>query len=468
MKGRTLFDKLWQMHRVQKLSVDTDLLYIDRIFLHERTGSVALRSLAQSGYAVRRPNRVFATMDHIVDTAPGRRGRARIPNGEEFIVATRESATAAGIALFDIGDPRQGIVHVVSPETGIALPGLTLVCPDSHTSTIGGLGALAWGIGSTEAEHALATATLAVRRPRQMRIFFDGVLRKGVSAKDLILYVIGRCGASGAMGHAVEFAGSAIRQMPVEGRLTLCNMAVEFGAWTGIIAPDETTIDYVKGRPFAPKGSAWDAAVADWRTLATDDDASFDRDIAFDASRVEPQVTWGTSPQHVVSIGDAVPSPADAPDSHTRAAMERALRYMGLTAGQRLRCLPIAGAFIGSCTNSRLSDLQDAASVLDGHKVAPGVQSICVPGSSAVKRAAEAEGLDRVFRDAGFEWHDSGCALCFHAGGKGFRPGDRIVSSTNRNFEGRQGPGTRTHLASPRTVAASAVLGRLGDAGELA
>ena len=468
MNGRTIFDKLWQTHRVQRLSDRTDLLYIDRIFLHERTGSIALRSLAQSGHVVRRPNSVFATMDHIVDTAPGREGRARIPNGEDFILATRDAAIAAGITLFDIGDPRQGIVHVVSAESGIALPGLTLVCPDSHTSTIGGLGALAWGIGSTEAEHALATATLAVRRPPQMRVSFDGLLHKGVTAKDLILYLIGRYSASGGLGHALEFAGPTVGRMPVEGRFTLCNMAVEFGAWTGIVAPDEVTIDYVEGRPFAPKGATLDAAVADWRKLASDDNATFDREIVVDAGCVGPQITWGTSPQQVVSLGDAVPSPENAPDRHSQEAMERALQYMGLCAGQKLRTLPIAGAFIGSCTNARLSDLRDAASVLDGRKVAPGVQAICVPGSSAVKRAAEMEGLDKIFRRAGFEWHQSGCALCFYAGGSGFKSGDRIVSSTNRNFEGRQGPGTRTHLASPSTVAASAVLGRIGDAGELA
>lgn len=468
MKNRTIIEKLWEAHRVAAVTDDNDLLYIDRIFLHERTGSVALRSLEASGYEVRRPDRVFATMDHIVDTRPGRNDSTLVPNGESFIRATRESARIAGITLFDIGDPRQGIVHVVSPESGIALPGLTVVCPDSHTGTLGGLGALAWGIGSTEAEHAMATQTLVVRRPRRMRVTFDGRLRDGVTAKDLILSLIGRYSASGAVGYAVEFAGTAVRQLPVEGRLTLCNMAVEFGAWTGVIAPDDATIEYVAGRPFAPTEKAWDAAVAAWRELASDSEAAFDREMAVDAGALGPQVTWGTSPQHVVATAEAVPDPGEAPDPEARIAMERALAYMDLEPGRRMTSIPVNAAFIGSCTNARLSDLRAAAAVLKGRKVASGVRALCVPGSSTVKRDAEREGLDRIFTDAGFEWRESGCSLCFFAGGEGFGPGARIISSTNRNFEGRQGPGTRTHLASPATVAASAVLGRIGDAGELA
>lgn len=467
MNGRTIIDKLWDAHRIMKIGDESDLLYIDRIFLHERTGSIALQSLERAGLGVRRPSRVFATMDHIVDTTPGRTDHTRVPNGAEFIRATRESARAAGITLFDIGDPRQGIVHVVSPELGIALPGLTLVCPDSHTGTIGGLGALAWGIGSTEAEHALATQTLIVRRPRQMRLRFDGSLRPGVSAKDLVLHLIGRHGAGGGAGSAIEFAGEAVRQLPVEGRLTLCNMAVEFGAWTGVVAPDDSTIEYVGGRPYAPHGVAWDSAVAAWRDLASDGSAHFDAEIALDVGGLGPQVSWGTSLQHIAATDGTVPSPAEAADRHAQEGMERALRYMDLQPGQALSALPVDAAFIGSCTNARLSDLREAAAVLKGRKVAPGVRALCVPGSSAVKRAAEAEGLDAVFREAGFEWRESGCSLCFYAGGEGFRPGDRVISSTNRNFEGRQGPGTRTHLASPATVAASAVLGRIGSAGEL-
>lgn len=467
MNGRTIIDKLWNGHRVMKIDDESDLLYIDRIFLHERTGSIALQSLEHGGFDVRRPSRVFATMDHIVDTTPGRTDRTRVPNGEEFIRATREAARAAGITLFDIGDSRQGIVHVVSPELGIALPGLTLVCPDSHTGTIGGLGALAWGIGSTEAEHALATQTLIVRRPRQMRVRLEGALRPGVTAKDLILHLIGRHGAGGGAGSAIEFAGGAVRQLPVEGRLTLCNMAVEFGAWTGIVAPDDSTIAYVRGRPYAPHGNNWDRAVAAWRDLRSDETARFDAEMTVEVGRLGPQVSWGTSLQHIAAIDGVVPSPADAPDRHTQEAMQHALQYMDLQPGQALSGLPIDAAFIGSCTNARLSDLREAAAVLKGRKVAPGVRALCVPGSSTVKRTAEAEGLDAVFRAAGFQWRESGCSLCFYAGGEGFSPGDRVISSTNRNFEGRQGPGTRTHLASPTTVAASAVLGRIGSAGEL-
>lgn len=465
MKARTIFDKLWDAHRVKRISADTDLLYIDRIFLHERTGSIALKSLEQAGRSVRDPRSVFVTMDHIVDTRPGRGDTSRMPGGEAFILATRESAHAAGVTLFDVNDPGQGIVHVISPEQGIAVPGVTLVCPDSHTCTVGGLGALAWGIGSTEAEHALATGTLAVRRPGQMQVDVRGTLGPGVYAKDLVLYLIGRHGASGGIGYAVEFTGEAVRSLPVESRLTLCNMAVEFGAWTGLVAPDDKTIEYVRGRPYAPKGRSWDAAVEAWRALPTDEGAAYDRRLALDAGGIGPQVTWGTSPEHVISLDEPVPAAVDG--TVRDEGRERALAYMELKAGARLGGLPVDGAFIGSCTNSRLSDLREAARVLRGRTVAPGVQAVCVPGSSAVKRKAEAEGLDRVFREAGFEWQESGCAMCFYAGGATFPPGARVMSSTNRNFEGRQGPGVRTHLASPATVAASAVLGRIAGAGEL-
>lgn len=463
----TVIQKLWRDHLVRRVGESTDLLYIDRIFLHERTGSIALKGLEDAGRSVRHPETVFCTMDHIVDTLPGRGDRTLMPGGEAFIRATRESARAAGIRLFDIGDPRQGIVHVVSPEQGIALPGVTLICPDSHTCTVGGLGALAWGIGSTEAEHALATQTLVVERPAGMRVTFSGALRPGVTAKDLILRLIGRYSASGGVGHAIEFAGEAVRSLPVEARFTLCNMAVEFGAWTGLVAPDDATVEYVAGRPYAPRGEAWDRAVAHWRRLATDEDARYDREIRLDASAIRPQITWGTSPQHVIGFGDEIPAPETFDDEQARITARRALEYMGLEAGRPLTGLPIDAAFLGSCTNSRLSDLRSAAEVLRGRRVAGGVRALCVPGSSAVKAAAEAEGLDRVFEAAGFEWRESGCSMCFYAGGESFGPGKRIVTSTNRNFEGRQGPGARSHLASPATVAASAVRGRLAHAGEL-
>jgi len=466
--ARTLAEKIWSQHTVADLDDGRSLLYIDRVFLHERTGSIALQGLEAAGREVREPGHVFCTMDHIVDTFPGRTDRTTMPGGTEFITATRAAAKAAGIRCFDIGDPDQGIVHVVSPEQGIALPGVTLVCPDSHTGTVGGLGALAWGIGSTEAEHALATQTLAVTRPKQMRVTYSGELPFGVTAKDMILALIGRHTAAGGVGYVVEFAGAAVRALDVEARLTLCNMTVEFGAWSGIVAPDEKTVDYVHGRAFAPTGDDWENAVAHWRTLASDEDAVFDREIGIDAAGIVPQVSWGTSPQHEIGVDGCIPDPADEPDANRRRAMERALDYMALAPGQALAGTPIDAAFIGSCTNSRLSDLRAAAEVLRGRRVAEGVTAICVPGSTRVKAAAEAEGLDEVFTGAGFEWRESGCSMCFFAGGEHFGRGQRVITSTNRNFENRQGPGTRSHLASPTTVAASAVAGRIADVREFA
>ncbi|MBB6253068.1 3-isopropylmalate dehydratase large subunit [Nitrospirillum iridis] len=462
--GSTLVEKLWSRHRVADLGDGTDLLYVDRVLLHERTGSIALKELAEKGRAVRHPGRAFVCMDHIVDTRPGRGDETVMPGGTAFIRETRAAATAAGIHVFDIGHDNQGIVHVVSPEQGIALPGLTLVCPDSHTCTQGGLGALAWGIGSSEAAHALATQTLVVRRPRQMRVRFEGTPGPGVSPKDMILHLIATHGADGGAGHAVEFCGPAVTALPVEGRMTLCNMAVEFAAWTGLCAPDAKTIAWIEGRPHAPKEDAWVAAVADWADLHSDADAVFDREIVIDCADIAPYVTWGTSPQHAVPITGQVPALDEARDATAAAAWQRALSYMGLNPGQPLAGLPIDGAFIGSCTNSRLSDLRAAAEVLRGRKVAPGVRAICVPGSMRVKAAAEAEGLHTIFLDAGFEWRESGCSMCFFAGGEHFGQSERVVTTTNRNFENRQGPGTRSHLASPATVAASAIAGRLADA----
>lgn len=457
------FDKIWRQHLIAGLDARTDLLHIDRVFLHERTGSIALATLEQDGRRVRHPELAFCTVDHIVDTFPQRGDDTLMPGGKAFIQTTREATRRQHIRLFDVDDPAQGVVHVISPELGIVLPGVTLVCPDSHTCTQGALGALAWGIGSSEAEHALATQTLRVQRPRTMRVTFDGVLPPGVGAKDLSLWMIARESAAGAAGHALEFCGPVVRALPVEARMTLCNMAVEFSAFTGLVEPDDTVFEYLAGRPYAPRGALWERALAHWRGLRADDGARYDREMSFDASNIPPMVTWGTSPQHAVGVDAAVPAVDGAQDAVARQGHERALAYMGLQPGQRLDGVPIDAAFIGSCTNSRLSDLRAAAAVLRGRKVAPGVKALCVPGSMQVKRDAEAEGLDRVFVEAGFEWRAAGCSMCFFAGGESFAPGSRVISTTNRNFEGRQGPRIRTHLASPATAAASAVAGRIAD-----
>lgn len=452
--AQTLFDKLWAAHCIQSLAGGEDLIAIDRVFLHERTGSVALMSLLESGYTPRRPAHVFCTMDHIVSTENDRTdSSARTPGGDVFIAATRAAAKSAGINLIDVLDAKQGIVHVISPELGIAQPGLTLVCPDSHTCSQGALGALAWGIGSTDAEHAIVTGCLRVKKPPQMRITLSGDLPAGVTAKDLALHIIKTLGASGARRCAVEYTGSTVAALSIEERLTLCNMAVEFSAFTAIIAPDEKTVAYVKGRKFAPNGTAWDAANVYWNTLYSDVDATYDYEVKINVADVAPTVTWGTSPAQAEAITGAVPVAS--------AETQKALTYMGLSGGEALQDLAIDGAFIGSCTNARISDLRAAAAVLKGRTVADHVTAICVPGSMSVRRAAEAEGLDRIFKEAGFVWGAAGCALCFYAGGETFAPGSRIVSSTNRNFEGRQGPGVRTHLASPAIVAASALAGTI-------
>jgi 3-isopropylmalate/(R)-2-methylmalate dehydratase large subunit len=464
--GFTLFEKLWREHLVEAYEDGTDLIYIDRIFLHERTGSIALSSLADDGREVFFPEQVFCTMDHIVDTHPGRTDETTMPSGKEFIVATRDHSKAAGIALFDLDDPRQGIVHVISPEQGIVQPGISLVCPDSHTCTQGALGALAWGIGSSEAEHALATKTLRVLRPETMRVRFDGSLPSGVTAKDMILHLIATHGSGGARGCAVEFTGQAVAELGMEARMTLCNMAVEFSAFTGLIAPDEKTIEFLRDRPYAPSGEHWEQAVAYWRTLESPPDARFDLELVVDCANLEPQVTWGISPQHAVAVSSQVPSP-DAADVLAREGQDKARTYMDVSAGQPLAGIPLDAAFIGSCTNSRISDLRLAADILRGRKVAEGVRAICVPGSMQVKAQAEAEGLDRIFTDAGFEWRASGCSMCFFAGGEHFGYRERVISTTNRNFESRQGPETRSHLASPATVAASAVRGCITDPREL-
>jgi len=445
----TLFDKIWDAHRVAETPGGSALIAIDRIFLHERTGAAALKSMAAAGRAVHDPARVFAVMDHIVDTRIGRGDQTLMPGGQAFITETREAALAAGLTLFDVTDRDQGIVHVISPEQGIVLPGVTLVAPDSHTCTQGAFGALAWGIGSSEAEHAMATGVLRLARPGSMRVTFNGALPPGVTAKDMALALISAHGAGGGADHVVEFAGAAVRGLDMEGRMTLCNMATEFSAMTGIIAPDAVTFAYLARRSYAP--ASFDGAY--WSALASDADAVFDREIEIDAASLAPMVSWGTSPEQAIPVDGVIPQ-----------GPQRVHDYIGLKAGQPIIGTPIDAAFIGSCTNSRISDLRRAATLLKGKRIAPGIRkALVVPGSMAVKRAAEAEGLDRIFTDAGFEWRNAGCSLCFYAGGEGFEPGSRTISSTNRNFEGRQGPGIRTHIASPEVVVASALAGAIAD-----
>lgn len=446
---QTLTDKIWDAHRVAGTGAGADLVAIDRVFLHERTGASALKSMAAAGRPVHDPRRVFAVMDHIVDTRPGRGDQTLMQGGQAFITETRAAALAAGITLFDVTDPDQGITHVISPELGIVLPGCTLVAPDSHTCTQGALGALAWGIGSSEAEHAMATGVLRLPRPRTMLVRFEGTLSPGVTAKDMALALIAAHGAGGGAGHVVEFAGPAVRALDMEARMTLCNMATEFAAMAAIIAPDEKTYAWLAGRRYAPAG--FDAPY--WRTLHSDEGAHFDREIVIDASLIAPMVSWGTSPEHAIPIDGALPQ-----------GPQRAHDYIGLAPGAAIAGTPIDVAFIGSCTNARLSDLRRAAALVKGRHIAPTIRkALVVPGSGAVKRAAEAEGLHRVFEEAGFEWRESGCSLCFFAGGEGFPPGSRSISSTNRNFEGRQGPGIRTHITSPEVVVASAIAGVIAD-----
>jgi 3-isopropylmalate/(R)-2-methylmalate dehydratase large subunit len=455
----SIIDKIWSQHLVSDLGAGTCLVHIDRIMMHDRGGGLTLRKLTESGNPVARPASVFATVDHVVETFPGRTSTTSIPGGETLIRELRSGARRHAVRMLDIDDPGQGIVHVVSPELGIVLPGLTLICNDSHTGTVGGVGALAWGVGTTELEHALATQCLLMEAPRTMRIELVGPPPEGTSAKDLVLHLIGVLGADGGRGRTVEFVGSVVDRMSVQERLTLCNMAVEFSARTAVVAPDDTTTEFLAGTDFAPKGAEWELAVAEWAALRSDAGATYAETASVDCSAVAPQVTWGTSPAHVIAVQDRVPGPSDRLPA---AEAERALRYMGLTPGQPILGLPIDAAFIGSCTNSRIDDLRAAAAALRGRQAAPGVRAICVPGSGAVKRQAEAEGLDEVFRAAGFSWREPGCSMCFHAGGEGFA-GQRVVTTTNRNFEHRQGAGARSHLASPATVAASAVAGSIAD-----
>lgn len=461
--ARTFFQKIWDDHVIADLGDNNYLLQIDRLFLHEVSGGVALRELHHAGRGVDSPQQVFTAIDHVVNIYPGRvAGQGRNATASAMIAETVTESARHALQVFQVGDPRQGIVHVISPELALALPGLTLVCADSHTCTVGGVGTLGWGVGSSECVHVLATQTLVQIKPKTMRIWFDGELPIGVGAKDMALHLIAQIGANGGIGYAIEFAGDAVRALPVEARLTLCNMAIECSARYALIAPDEATYAYLAKREFAPHGPAWDEALAFWKTLPSDADAAFDMELHIDCTRIAPQITWGTSPQHSSPVDGTVPAPTDFDDPATRALAERALAYQHLVPGTPYRDVQIDVAYIGSCTNARLSDLQAAAEILRGRKVAAGVMAICVPGSSRIKAEAEALGVDRIFREAGFEWLESGCAMCA-TGGADRLANKRVISTTNRNFENRQGPATRTHLASPATVAGSAVAGYLAD-----
>ncbi|MGE0848375.1 MAG: 3-isopropylmalate dehydratase large subunit [Hyphomicrobiaceae bacterium] len=461
MGGETLFDKIWDRHAVADLGDGYALLHVSRHLMHDG-GSASFKALKERALPVRNPELTFATFDHIISTMPGRTAETN-PALTPRLYSMRTDAKAAGVRLFDLGQPGQGIVHVIGPELGITLPGTLLVCGDSHTCTHGGMGALSFGIGSSEVVHVLATQTIVQRRPKKMRVNFDGALPTGITPKDMILHLIGVIGAAGGTGYAVEYAGSAIRALDIEGRLTICNLSIELGAKCGMIAPDDTTFAFLSGRPYAPKGEAWDAAVGDWRTLPSDADAAFDREVAIDVARIVPQITWGTSPEHVVGVDARIPDPATVADSDRRNALQAALDYMDLKPGATIAGTPVDWVFIGSCTNSRISDLRAAAAVASGRKVAGSVRAWVVPGSENVKRQAEAEGLDQVFKSAGFEWREPGCSMCLAMNNETVPPGKRSISTSNRNFVGRQGPGARTHLASPAMAAAAALAGHIVD-----
>ncbi len=460
--GRTLYDKLWDSHVVRELPDGTCLLYIDRHLVHEVTSPQAFAGLRTAGRRLWRQRTNLAVADHNVPTKDRALGIQDETSRVQVETLGRNCADF-GITLFAMDDVRQGIVHVVGPEQGATLPGMTIVCGDSHTSTHGAFGALAHGIGTSEVEQVLATQCLLQKRAKPMRVRLAGAMPEGVSAKDLALAVIGRIGTAGGTGHAIEFAGPAVRALSMEGRMTLCNMAIEAGARAGLVAVDETTLSYLAGRPFAPRGALWERAVAAWRDLRSDDDAVFAREVEIDVGTLSPQVTWGTSPEMVVGIGERVPDPSAEADPARRAAMAAALAYMDLAPGTPLAAVPIDVVFIGSCTNARLEDLRAAARMVAGRKVAAGVRALVVPGSGLVKKAAESEGLDRIFADAGFEWRDAGCSMCLAMNADRLEAGERCASTSNRNFEGRQGAGGRTHLVSPAMAAAAAVAGHFVD-----
>ncbi len=459
---RTLFDKIWDSHVVRRQDDGTCTLYIDRHLVHEVTSPQAFEGLRMAGRGVRRPEATLAVADHNVPTSDRSEGIA--DEQSRIQVETLEANCAEfGVPIFKMDDIRQGIVHIIGPEQGLTQPGMTIVCGDSHTATHGAFGALAFGIGTSEVEHVLATQTLMQQPAKNLRISVEGDLANGVTAKDLILAIIGKIGTAGGTGHVIEYAGQAIRDLSMEGRMTICNMSIEGGARAGLIAPDETTFAYLKGRPMVPKGTLWETAVSYWRTLPSDAGARYDREVSLNAADIAPTVTWGTSPQDVVPITGAVPDPDSLGDEARAMAARRSLDYMGLEAGTRMTDIAVDKVFIGSCTNGRIEDLRAVAALAEGHKVAEGVYAMIVPGSGLVKEQAESEGLDRIFIEAGFDWREPGCSMCLAMNADRLEPGERCASTSNRNFEGRQGRGGRTHLVSPAMAAAAAIAGHLAD-----
>jgi 3-isopropylmalate/(R)-2-methylmalate dehydratase large subunit len=470
MSGKTLYDKLWDAHLVRGDQDGTSLIYIDRHLVHEVTSPQAFEGLRIAGRQPWRAGSILAVPDHNVPTTHRQGGVTGIedPVARVQVETLDRNCSEFSITEFHMNDLRQGIVHVIGPEQGATLPGMTVVCGDSHTSTHGAFGALAFGIGTSEVEHVLATQCLIQKKSKNMQVRVEGELGPAVTAKDVILAVIGEIGTAGGTGYAIEFAGSAIASLSVEGRMTICNMAIEAGARAGMVAVDQKTIEYIEGRPYAPRAELWEAAVASWRTLVSDEDAEFDRVVVLKAADIKPQVTWGTSPEMVVAVTDAVPDPAAESDAVKQNGMRKALEYMQLSAGTAISDITLDRIFIGSCTNSRIEDLREAAAVAKGRKVAATIkQAIVVPGSGLVKRQAEAEGLDRIFTEAGFEWREPGCSMCLAMNADRLQPGERCASTSNRNFEGRQGAGGRTHLVSPAMAAAAAVAGHFVDVGEL-
>ncbi len=464
-KSRTLFDKIWDSHVVDRLPDGTCVLYIDRHLVHEVTSPQAFEGLRLAHRQLRRPDATIAVVDHNIATSDRSAG-IKEEDSRIQVETLEQNVRDFGVPYFPIDDVRQGIVHIIGPEQGISLPGMTIVCGDSHTSTHGALGSLAFGIGTSEVEHVMATQTLLQKPAKNMRVTVNGKAPAGTSAKDIVLAIIGKIGTAGGTGHVIEFAGEAIRALDMAGRMTVCNMSIEAGARAGLIAPDETTFAYVKGRPFAPKGADFDAAVAWWKSLVADPDAVYDTEVTLDAAQIIPMVSWGTSPEDVLPITGTVPNPADIADETRRAQVQRMVDYMGLIPGQKLTDVKVDVVFVGSCTNGRIEDMRAVAELAKGRKVAPGVRALIVPGSGLVKQQAEEEGLDRILLDAGFEWREPGCSMCLGMNPDKLTPGQRCASTSNRNFEGRQGPGGRTHLVSPAMAAAAALTGHLADVRE--